>query len=186
MRDERRLKGYPGRNNADHESSNIECDVEQCILMTKSILDHQLCLELAWLYITCPIHSDYFPNMARKLRLLPILCTFSAFLSIELFSVGMGGTGGLFMGGVGGITLFPGGLTSLSGRSLGFGVLRLRLLIVPSREFSFLFSSPELLLRFSISPSTVVPLVARYSSAMPTKRTTPRSGDTPRASLIKA
>lgn len=137
-------------------------------------------------YVECRAHDVHFPNMAKKLRLLPILCTFSAFLSNELFSVGMAGIGGLFDGGVMGAPLFSSGLTSRNGSPFGFGVLRLRLLIVPSREFSFLFSSLDDLLRPSISPSTVVPFVARYSSAIPTKRTTPRLGETPIASLMKA
>lgn len=131
------------------------------------------------------VRDVHFPNIAKKLRLLPILCTFSALLSIELFSVGMAGIGGLFNGGVTGIPLFAWGLTSRNGSSFGFAVLRLRLLMVPSREFSFPFSSLDVLLRPSISPSTVVPLVARYSSAIPTKRITPRLGETPMASLIK-
>ncbi len=132
-----------------------------------------------------------FPaNIAKKLRLLPILCTFSAFLSSGLGSSGIAGIGGLFSDG-----LFNGGLMTLlslvAGRVSGicnlsgFDDLRLRpRRRVPDRCAPFAPSSLDSLLRFSMSPKTVLPFVARYSSEMPTKRTTPLSGVTPRESAM--
>ena len=131
---------------------------------------------------------SYLPNMAMKLLLLPIFCTFCAFLSNELGSDGMGGIAGLANGELGVLLLVFGRLSSISGSSVGLccAFLRFRPLEAVDLECaSVALSSLEILLRFSISPSTVVPLVARYSSATPTNRTTPRSGDTPSESAMK-
>ena len=71
-------------------------------------------------------------------------------------------------------------LRSRNGKSLGLTDRRLLLLpITPSA-----FSSSDVLLSRSISPRTVLPFVARCSSAIGTKRTTPRSVVTPRASVM--
>lgn len=133
-----------------------------------------------------PMAPRHFPNMDKKLRLLPIFWTLSALLSLKLFSVGIAGRGGPFVVGLGVWAWVSNMFSSLMTNSLAFGVRRLRLRMTPSLEFSFLFSSPEVFDWFSISPSSVVPLVARNSSAIPTKRTTPRSGVTPRDSLMNA
>ena len=123
--------------------------------------------------------------MDKKLFLRPIFCTFSAFLSSALFSVGIAGTGGLFKGGLGAFSAVGGRLFSCIVRSLGFGTFLLRpLLIVLDLVVPAPSSSP--LDRFSISPRTVLPFVPRNSSPTPTNLTTPRSADTPSESVIKA
>ena len=123
--------------------------------------------------------------MDRKLFLRPIFCTFSAFLSNVLFSVGIAGIGGLFNGGLGAFSAVAGRLLICIVRSFGFGTFLLRpLLIVFDLAVPAPSSSP--LDRFSISPSTVLPFVPRYSSPTPTNLTTPLSADTPRESVMKA
>ncbi len=142
--------------------------------------------------------------MDRKLFLRPIFfCTVSAFLSIALFSVGIAGIagiagiGGLFSGGLGGFSAVCGRLVSCMASSLGFGAFRLRPLprvialgrlvsdeTVLGRLESATLSSP--LVKWSISPRTVMPFVPRYSSPMPINLTTPLSADTPSESVMKA
>lgn len=56
-------------------------------------------------------------------------------------------------------------------------------LIDPASEKVSLFGD---FCRFSICPKTVVPLKARFSSGMPTNRTTPLVAATPIESVIKA
>lgn len=123
--------------------------------------------------------------MERKLLLRPIFCTFAAFLSSALFSVGAAGIGGLFNGGLGAFSAIAGGLPSCIVISLGLGAFLLRpLRIVFDLVVSPPLSSPLDVL--SISPRTVTPFVPRYSSPMPTNLTTPLSAETPRESVMKA
>ena len=128
------------------------------------------------------VHQGFFfPNIDRKLRLLPIFCTFSALRSRGDFSVGIAGSEGLVKAGLRGaglVTFEPGlELVRLCRlRSFGFAFTDLRLLILPIAD-SGLVSSSEFFP--SISPSMVVPFVARYSSPTPTNLTTPRSCSTP-------
>lgn len=145
-------------------------------------------LQISTVLFTFPLATGYdFPKMAKKLFLLLIFCTFFAFLSNGLNSVGMGGIAGLSSDGLSIPSPDREPVSSRSGSSFGLCcVLRVRVLVLAFRKWlSTGLSSLEVLLRFSISPSIVVPLVARNSSAMPTKRTTPRSGDTPRQSDMK-
>ena len=136
--------------------------------------------------------SPLLPNILKKLFLRPIpFCIFSALRSSVLNPAGNAGKLGLVSGGLIGVGLaarlvfrliiLDRGCPSfsLSGRSRGFMERRLLL-----RGTKSLGSSSEDLLRRSISPSTVFPPVARHSSAIGTKRTTPRSDFTPRASVM--
>lgn len=131
----------------------------------------------------CTPHA--FPNKAIKLRRLPIFFTFSALISRWLLFIAIVGNGGLSSGGVGGFAPNFEPFPSPSPSPCGLDARRPRLRIVLSRELSVRLSSLEVFLKFSISPSTVIPLVAKYSSGIPTNRTTPRSDGTPRASIIK-
>ena len=129
-------------------------------------------------------HHD-FPNKAIKLRRLPIFFTLSVLILRWLCFADRWGGEGVCNGGVKepapGFNPFP----SCNTRPCGLGVRRLRLRIVLNRELSVRLSSLDVFPRFSISPSTVVPLVARNSSGIPTNRTTPRSGGTPKESIMK-
>lgn len=111
-----------------------------------------------------------------------------------LFSTGSAGKLGLVSGGLirAGLAVrlvfllialdlvFVVSLLSCIGRS--FGLIDRRDLLRPMTLSAF--SSSDVLLSRSISPRTVLPFVARCSSAMGTKRTTPRSDVTPSASVM--
>lgn len=142
--------------------------------------------------IKAPSQSPFLPNILKKLFRRPIpFCALSALRSRTLFPIGNAGKLGLVSGGLIGVGLgarlvfrlvilervFPS--FSLSGRSRGF--MDRRLFVRPTRSLG---SSSEDRLSRSISPNTVFPPVARHSSAIGTKRTTPRSEPTPRASVM--
>ena len=138
-------------------------------------------------------HSPLLPKILKKLfrRPIPFCCIFSALRSSTLFPIGNAGRLGLVSGGLIGVglaarlvfrlTILERGFASfsLSGRSRG--LMDRRLFVRGTRSLG---SSSEDLLRRSISPSTVFPPVARHSSAIGTKRMTPRSDLTPRASVM--
>lgn len=166
----------------------------------KNIIDFHLLL--LWLLRLFHLHRYHFPNKAKKLFRFPSLFgTFSRLLSSNWFADSIDiepcGTDGflLFLLDGRGLSVSsadsaPSSEAPCSRRGVSFGfscVLRLaRPLIAPCLDWlSTALSSLEFLLRFSISPSIVTPLVARYSSATPMKRTMPRSGGTPRDSPMK-
>lgn len=141
--------------------------------------------------VYCSLHDCYSAtllllpaNIARKLLLLPILCTLAALTSSGL-DASVLGIGGLFNGGlVAMLSLVPGRESGICNFS-AFDDLRLRpRRTVPDLCAPFPPSSPDSLLRFSMSPKTVLPFVAKYSSAIPTKRMTPLSGVTPSESAM--
>lgn len=132
-------------------------------------------------------HAFFLPNIDMKLLLLPIVCTFSAFLSRGLFWVGIAGSEGLVKAGLkgGGLVTLALSLELLRARSVrSLGLTDLLLLVLPI-AVSGPSSSSEFLRKASISPNIVLPFVARYSSPTPTKRTMPRSGATPNESVMK-
>jgi len=135
----------------------------------------------------------FLPNSEKKLFLLPIVCTVSAFLSRALCWIGIAGSEGLLKEGLLKEGLEGCGLVTLAlslellrdrrRRSLGL-TDPFRLLVLPI-AVSGLLSSSEFLPKASISPNIVLPFVARYSSPTPTKRTMPRSRATPNESVMK-
>ncbi len=128
----------------------------------------------------------YFPNRAIKLCRLPIFGPFSILISKKLFFFPSElGREWLSTGGEGDLTPEFASFPSPALDSGGLDVRRPRVRMVLNRELSVRLCSLDVFRRFSISLSTVIPLVARYSSAMPTNRTTPRSAGTPRTSIMK-
>ena len=118
--------------------------------------------------------------MAMILLLLPSFCTFSAFMSIALFCTGIAGSGGLATLLIG-IDCVP----SLNGRSLGFDLFCLLLCAFCGNGVNNgpgLSSFSGFRCRFSIWPSTVVPLKAKSSSGIRQNLMTPRAGATPNES----
>lgn len=97
----------------------------------------------------------------------------------------MAGIGGLCNVGLGILSLVPGRLLSWRLSFSGFDDLRLRPRRSVFDRLVSVVSSLDSLLKLSISPCTVLPLVARYSSDIPTKRMIPRSGVTPSSSDMK-
>ena len=132
-----------------------------------------------------------------KLRLFPNFCTFSALRSIALFSTGIAGRGGLATLLIGtdcepcqsGKSLGLDGVLSLNGRSVGLGCACFLLSFLDGKgenPAAGLVSFPTAVFcRFSICPSTVVPLNAMSSSGMRLNRITPLAGATPSESARK-
>lgn len=130
-----------------------------------------------------------------KLLRRPILCIFSDFRSKVLFSVGMVGivgTAGTVDGSCGPkLRALAGGVIYSSCVGSGLLILRFRsdlvlcLFFPRDRVLLILEASSECSFsRSSISPATVLLLVAKFSSAMGRNRISPRSGTTPNASSI--
>ena len=125
-----------------------------------------------------------------KLLLFPNFWTFSAFRSIALFCKGIAGSIGLCSGaGLATLVIGTDCVPCLRGKSLGFPCACLRLGVFCGKGLkatALWLSMPWNFWRFSIWPSTVVPLKARSWSGTPVNFMTPRAGATPKPSARKA